>query len=409
MTESLETTSPDPTRSGNSDTGATPGYTVPKQVNDMWREKPVRRFSMRDGREAWLVTGRAEVRTVLADPRFSRVEARRLDAVMSPAVIFTRPGILDMDPPEHTRLRRLVAGEFSARRMRALRPRIQQIADELIGTMKAAGPPADLAEGLSYPLPIAVICEILGVPYADRERFRAWADRVSAPGTQPQEAMAALRSLFDYMGGLVDDKHAHPDGSLLHGLVTARDEQGRLDNEELVTLGCGLLLAGYETTATMLGKGLLALLDNPDQLAVVRSDPRAVPAAVSEVLRHVTPGVDPHTGLIRATTADVELGGTVIPAHSVVVACNTAANFDPATFRDPDRFDVTRENAAAHLTFGHGMHRCVGAQLAQIELEAAFAALFPAIPGLRLAVPADEITYTQSTLIRGLRSLPVLW
>ncbi|WP_216827185.1 cytochrome P450 [Streptomyces sp. SAI-097] len=364
---------------------------------------------MRDGREAWLVTGMAEVRTVLADPRFSRVEARRLGAVMSPAVIFTKPGILDMDPPDHTRLRRLVTGEFSARRMRGLRPRIQRIADELIGAMKAAGPPADLAEGLSYPLPIAVICEILGVPYADRERFRVWADRVSAPGTQPQEAMAALRSLFDYMGGLVDDKRAHPDGSLLHGLVAARDEQGRLDNEELVTLGCGLLLAGYETTATMLGKGLLALLDNPDQLAVVRRDPRAVPAAVSEVLRHVTPGVDPHNGLIRATTADVDLGGTTIPAHSVVVACNTAANFDPAAFRDPDRFDVTREDATAHLTFGHGMHRCVGAQLAQIELEVAFAALFPAIPGLRLAVPADEITYTHTALIRGLRSLPVLW
>ncbi|WP_307167332.1 cytochrome P450 [Streptomyces rishiriensis] len=351
----------------------------------------------------------AQVRAVLADPRFGRVEARRLGAVVSPAVIFTKPGILDMDPPEHTRLRRLLAGAFSARRIRSLRPRIQQIADGLIETMKEAGPPADLAEGLSYPLPIAVICEILGVPYADREIFRAWADRVSAPGTQPEEAMSALRSLFDYMGGLVEDKRAHPDGSLLHGLVTARDEQGRLDDEELVTLGCGLLLAGYETTATMLGKGLLALLDHPDQLAAVRADPGSVPAAVSEVLRYVTPGVDPHAGLIRATTTDVELGGTTIPAHSVVIACNAAANFDPATFLDPDRFDITRERAAEHLAFGHGMHRCVGAQLARIELEVAFGTLFTAIPGLRPAVPCDEIVYIEGTLIRGLRSLPVLW
>ncbi|MFJ9412557.1 cytochrome P450 [Streptomyces sp. NPDC101227] len=409
MAEMLEMTSPDPAGKGNSETGVTPGYTVPAQVNAMWREAPVRRITTRDGRDAWLVTGMAQVRAVLADPRFGRVEARRLGAVMSPAVIFTKPGILDMDPPEHTRLRRLVAGAFSARRIRSLRPRIQQMADELIETMKAVGPPADLAEGLSYPLPIAVICEILGVPYADRELFRAWADRVSAPGTQPEEAMSALRSLFDYMGGLVEDKRVHPDGSLLHGLVTARDEQGRLDDEELVTLACGLLLAGYETTATMLGKGLLALLDNPDQLATVRADPGAVPAAVSEVLRYVTPGVDPHTGLIRATTTDVELGGTTIPAHSVVIACNSAANFDPATFQDPDRFDVTREGAAEHLAFGHGMHRCVGAQLAQIELEVAFGTLFTVIPGLRLAVSSDEIVYTKGTLIRGLRSLPVIW
>ncbi|MFB7507876.1 cytochrome P450 [Streptomyces broussonetiae] len=369
----------------------------------------MRKITTRDGRDAWLVTGMAQVRAVLADPRFGRAEARRLGAVMSPAVIFTKPAILDMDPPEHTRLRRLVAGAFSAHRIRRFRPRIQQITDELIAEMVAAGPPADLAESLSYPLPIAVICEILGVPYADRELFRGWADRVSAPGTKPDEAISALRSLFEYMGGLVEDKRAHPDDSLLHALVTARDEQDRLDDDELMTLGCGLLLAGYETTASMLGKGLLALLDNPDQLATVGADPAAVPVAVDEVLRYVTPGVDPHTGLIRATTTDVDLGGTTIPAHSVVIACNSAANFDPATFPHPDRFDVAREGAGEHLAFGYGMHRCVGAQLARIELEVAIGTLFTSIPGLRLAVPSDEIVYSDGTLLRGLRSLPVTW
>ncbi|MFF5496711.1 cytochrome P450 [Streptomyces aquilus] len=392
----------------NCDTTA-PGYTVTAQVNELWRQKPVRRITAKDGRDAWLVTEMAQVRAVLADPRFSRVEARRLGAVTSPAVIFTKPGILDTDPPEHTRLRRLVAGAFSARRIRRLRPRIQQLADELIAATSAAGAPADLQETLVYPLPLAVICEILGVPYGDRALFREWTDRVGNPGVRPEEAISALRSLFAYMGGLVEDKRAHPDGSLLHGLVTARDEQDRLDDDELVTLGCGLLLAGYETTATMLGKGLLALLDHPEQLAALRDDPGVVPAAVDEVLRYVTPGVDPHTGLIRATTTDVDLGGTTIPAHSVVIACNTAANFDPAVFPDPGRFDVTREGAAEHLAFGHGMHRCVGAQLARIQLEVVFGTLFTAIPGLRLAVPAAEIGYRENTLLRGLRSLPVRW
>ena len=409
MVDIPEATPPDLTEKLNSGAGATPGYTVPAQVNEMWREAPVRRITTRDGRDAWLVTGMAQVRAVLADPRFGRVEARRLGAVMSPAVIFTKPAILDLDPPEHTRLRRLVAGAFSAHRIRRLRPRIQQIADELVAAMVEAGSPADLAESLSYPLPITVICEILGVPYADRDLFRGWADSVSAPGAKPEEAMAALQSLFGYMGGLVDDKRAHPDDSLLHELVTARDEQDRLDDDELMTLGCGLLLAGYETTASMLGKGLLALLDNPDQLAKVRTAPEAVPTAVDEVLRYVTPGVDPHTGLIRAATTDVDLDGTTIPAHSVVIACNSAANFDPAVFPEPGRFDATRAGAAEHLAFGYGMHRCVGAQLARIELEVAFDTLFTAIPGLRLAVPANEIAYSDGALLRGLRSLPVAW
>jgi cytochrome P450 len=385
-------------------------YTTPEPVRAMWRQCPVREVTTASGGSAWLVTGMEQVRAVLSDERFSRAEARRLGAVIGPAAVFSRPGINDLDAPEHTRQRRLVAAAFTARRIRALRPRIQQLADELIADLVAAGPPADLTAGLSYSLPIATICEILGVPYADKERFTSWADRVvSLNAYPPEEAMAALRALIEYTAELIATKRREPDDSLLHALITARDEADRLTEDELINLGCGLLLAGYESTATMLGKGLIALLDNSDQLDRLRADPSLVPNAVEEVLRYATLGVRPHGGLIRATTDDVELDGVTIPAHTVVHAANPAANFDPATFPDADRFDITRPNAADHVTFGYGMHRCLGAQLARMELEVAFGSVLAAFPGLRLAGSVADVRYTSGKLITGVRELRVTW
>ncbi|WP_242886334.1 cytochrome P450 [Actinomadura litoris] len=386
------------------------GYTTPAAVRELWRQAPVRAFTTESGERRWLVTGMEQVRAVMADPRFSRAEARRLGAAIGPAAVFRNTGINDLDPPEHTRLRRLVAGAFSARRIRALRPRVQQITAELIAPLAAAGPPADLAAGLCYPLPVTVICEILGVPDEDRERFRGWAERVVSTGAYPpEEALAALKAMVGYMAELVEAKRRDPDESLLQDLITARDERDRLSEDELVTLGCGLLLAGGESTATMLGKGLVALMDNPGQLALLRSDPSLVPSAVDEVLRYATLGVHPYGGHIRATVGDVDLDGTTIPAHSVVHACLPAANLDPKAFPDPDRFDVTREGAADHVAFGYAMHRCLGAQLAKLELEVAIGAVLAAFPGLRLTVPVEDVPYKHGFLITGLRALPVTW
>jgi cytochrome P450 len=385
------------------------GYTTPPEVRDLWREARVRQVPVPATGHGWQVTGMEEVRFVLSDRRFSRAEARRLGAVIGPAAVFRTPGMNDLDAPEHTRLRRLIAGAFSAHRIRALRPRIQQITDELLGAVVAQGPPADLID-VCRQVPLAVICEILGVPIQDRTRFAGWAERVTSTGAHPpEEAMTALEAMRDYMAELVAGKRRRPDDSLLHALVVARDEQDRLSEDELVGIGCGLLLAGNESTATMLAKGLIALFDHPDQLALLRADPSLVPSAVDEILRYATLGFRPHGGHLRGTTSAVEVGGVAVPAHSLVLACLPAANLDPAAFPDPDQFDVTRRGAADHVAFGYGAHRCLGAQLARTELEVVIGTVLTALPAVRLTVPVEEIPYREGFLIVGVGTLPVVW
>lgn len=386
------------------------GYAVPPAVVDGWREQPVREIALDSGERAWLVTDMALVRSLLTDPRFSRAEAHRLGIRNNQSAIFTRKNILDLDPPEHSRLRRLVASAFSAKRIRGLRPRIQQLTEARLDAIAQQRPPLDLNSWLCFPLPIAVICEILGVPYADRDRFRDWSARVMATTAYTQqEQQAALDSLTGYIGGLVAEKRREPDDSLLQALITARDENDRLDEDELVNLGFGLLVAGHETTANMLGKGLVALLDHPRQLAALRADPGSVRSVVEEVLRYVPLGINPTGGLLRVTTCEVELGGVTIPPGSRVLANTQAANRDPATFPEPDHLDGSRAESEKHVTFGHGPHHCLGAQLARMELEIAFTSLLGRFPDLRLAVPVEELTYRGGMLIPGLDALPVTW
>ncbi|WP_327418316.1 cytochrome P450 [Streptomyces sp. NBC_01233] len=387
-------------------------YSVPTAVREFWREAPVREVSTEDGGKAWLVSGMAEVRTVLSDPRFSRAEAHRRGTGTGRAAVFSRPGMHDLDPPEHTRLRQAAASAFSVRRIRALRPRVEQITGELLAGVHDAGPPADLNAALCFPLPVAVICEILGVPYEDRHRFRPWSEQITSTNAYPPEqAMEARRALVAYIAELAADADRCPEGSLLRDLATARDVQGRLNEEEVVQIVFGVLVAGHETTANMLGKGLVALLDHPDQFAAVRADPSLVPSVIDEVLRYVvlSASTDPHEGLHLVTTCEVELGGVTIPAHSVVLASPSAANLDPRAFPEPDRFDLGRANASDHVAFGHGLHRCLGAQLARLELEVAYTALLREFPGLRLEVPVSELAYTSGMVLKGLRALPVTW
>ncbi|MFD4946784.1 cytochrome P450 [Streptomyces sp. NPDC058409] len=385
---------------------------MPSSVREFWRQAPVREVTTQDGGKAWLVTGMAEVRAVLSDSRFSRAEAHRRGAGTGRAAVFARPGMHDLDPPEHTRLRQAATGAFSLRRIRALRPRVEEITAELIAGVRDTGPPADINAAVCFPLPIAVICEILGVPYEDRHLFRPWSEQITSTNAYPPEqAMQARRELVAYLTGLAADVHRCPEGSLLRDLVTARDVEGRLSEEEVVQIVFGVLVAGHETTANMIGKGLVALLDHSDQFAAVRTDPSLVPDIIDEVLRYVvlSPSTDPHEGLHLVTTDEVDLGGLTIPAHSAILVSPTAANLDARTFPVPDRFDLKRANADAHVAFGYGAHRCLGAQLARLELEVAYTSLLRELPGLRLDVPVSELTYTSGMLLKGLKALPVTW
>jgi len=311
-----------------------------------------------------------------------------------------------MDPPEHTRLRKLVASAFTARRAEALRPRVAGIVNELIDAMLGRPQPADLVAGFSLPLPAQVICEMLGVPAADVEQFHAWSDAIIGDWQRDSgEIMTAAAELYGYFGTLIETKRAQPADDLTSALIAARDDADRLSEHELTAMCCGLLIAGHETTANQINLSLLLLLDHPGQVAVLRADPGLIPGAVEELLRCTRLGGLPPA---RVTREDIQLGGVVIPAGELVIPLYSTANRDPSVFTDPDRFDVTRE-AASHLAFGAGVHHCLGAQLARVELQEAFRGLIGRLPGLRLAVPASDLEFKPGMAIHSLRELPVRW
>ncbi|MFD9243507.1 cytochrome P450 [Streptomyces sp. NPDC059556] len=365
---------------------------------------PVRPVSGPGGRPGYLVTGYAEAREALGDARLSKDTAaffagKQSGRRLHPAVAHT---MLAADPPQHTRLRRLVTKAFTTGAVARLRPFIARVTDELLDQWPADGP-LDLVAGLAVPLPVIVICELLGVPQADRPQVRRWSAQLFAAG-EPDVIDGASHAMADYMTALVAAKRHDPGSALLDRLIAARDGDDHLSEAELVSLAVLLLVAGHETTANALGNALLALLQHPVALDRLRSEPDAVPAALDELLRFDSAV---STATFRFTTEAVELGGTEIPAGVPVTVALGAANRDPARFPSPDHLDLDR-NAAAHLAFGHGMHRCVGAPLAKAEAEIALRALLTRFPGVRLAVPADRLEWRHTRLVRGLASLPVL-
>ena len=374
--------------------------------------EPVARVRLPYGEPGWLVTRYADARTVYGDPRFSRAASVDRD---QPRVAprDTEGGILSMDPPEHTRLRRLVAKAFTARRVEQLRPRVVEIADGLIDAMVADGPPADLVERLALPLPVTVICELLGVPVADRHRFHVWSDAVVSTTKLPPEQIAAYHGeLRMYIAEQVvvggARRRARPtDDDLLGALVKARDEGDSLSEEELVGLVVALLVAGHETTASQIPNFVYALQTHPDQWRLLVDQPELVPDAVEELMRWVPLGAA--AAFPRYTTVDVELSGTVVPAGEPVLVSAASANRDERAFPDGDRLDITRDRATTHLGFGHGAHHCLGAPLARVELEVALATLVRRLPGLRFAVPEEEIPWKAGLFVRGPLSLPVAW
>ncbi|MEV6161394.1 cytochrome P450 [Streptomyces sp. NPDC052052] len=361
------------------------------------------RVQMEYGEPAWLVTRYADARLVLGDPRFSRAAGASHD---EPRQSEGRRdgGMLGMDPPDHTRLRSLVAKAFTVRQVEKLRPQVRELTAGLLDDMEAAGPPADLVDRYALPLPVAVICRMLGVPTEDRPRFRVWSDAALSTSSLTAEEFDANRDeLRAYMAKLIADHRASPQDDLMTALIEARDGGDRLSERELVDLCMGLLVAGHETTASQIPNFVLTLLDHPDQLARLRAEPELITGAVEELMRFVPLGSG--AGQARYATEDIEVGGTLVRAGSPVLVAIGAANRDALRFTAPGVLDFSRESNQ-HLGFGHGVHHCLGAPLARMELQEALLALITRFPGLRLA---GDVTWKSEMLVRGPRVMPVGW
>jgi cytochrome P450 len=371
------------------------------------RQAPVLRVALPGDASGWLVTGFEQVREVLVDPRFSRALAASPDRDKRGLEVVISKSLLGLDPPEHTRLRKLVAGTFTARRMRELVPQVAAIVDELIDGLLAGPRPADLVDAFSQLLPVQVICQMLGVPPDDRDRFRTWSESLLGDWDRDlDEIEAALDAMRGYLVELIAAKRAEPADDLISALIEIRDREDRLSEDELVYMCLGILLGGHETTATQANLSLLALLAHPSQLALLRSDPARLPGAIEELMRFVQ--LSASLPPARVTAQEVTLGGVTIPAGEMVFPHFGLANRDPSVFPDPDDLDITRPHGS-HVGFGFGAHHCLGAQLARTELQEAFRGLLGRLPGLRLAREAGELRYKEKMAITSVEELPVTW
>ncbi|MCW6007347.1 cytochrome P450 [Micromonospora sp. CPCC 205371] len=353
-----------------------------------------------DGSQVWLVTRYADVRAALADPRLSLDKRNAVGWAgfsLPPAL---DANLLNMDPPQHTRIRSLVNRAFTGRRVAAMRPRVQELTDELLGALGGGG--ADLIAGLAEPLPIAVIGELFGVPPADRWQLREWTNTMMTPPS-PAAARDAITAISGFFVDLIAARRAAPADDLLSAMIEARDSGDRLSEDELTSLAFLVLFAGYENSVNMIGNGVLALLRAPDQLAELRADPSLLPAAVEELLRYDVPAT---VAIRRFPVEDLTIGGVAIAKGETVLLGVAAANHDPDRFTDPDRLDLTRADNA-HLSLGHGIHYCLGAPLARLEGQIAIGSLISRFPRLALAVPADELRWRPSFRSHALVSLPV--
>ncbi|MFF7700554.1 cytochrome P450 [Streptomyces lydicus] len=355
------------------------------------------------GEPAWLVTRYAEARFVLGDQRFSRAASALHDEPRQSEGRRTS-GILGMAPPDHTRLRTLVAKAFTVRQVEKLRPQVVALTHELLDELEAAGPPADLVDRFALPIPVAVICRLLGVPPEDRPRFRVWSDAaLSTSSLTSEEFDANQEELRAYMRQLIQEHRHAPQDDLMTALIDARDVGDRLSELELVDLCVGILVAGHETTATQIPNFVLALLDHPEQLALLRERPDLIGNAVEELLRFVPLGSG--ASQPRYATEDIDVGGTLVRAGTPVLVAVGAANRDALRFDAPGTLDIAR-SGNQHLGFGHGVHHCLGAPLARLELQEALGALLTRFPKLHVA---GDVEWKSQMLVRGPRVLPVGW
>ncbi|GGT22891.1 cytochrome P450 [Nonomuraea spiralis] len=373
------------------------------------KEEPVSRVRLWDGTTPWLVTAYEDVRAVLADPRVG-VDVAEPGFPHTNAVSKARDArmktLMQMDAPEHTAHRRLLTADFMVKKMEALRPRIQRVVDDLIDDLLAGPNPADLVEALALPVPSLVICELLGVPYADRAFFQRVAGELVMDEGDPARALAAGEELNAYLEALVAAKSADPGEDVLSRLAVEQYGTGAMTLREIATMGQLLLVAGHDTTANMIALGTAALLANPGQLAAVRDgDPALVANAVEELLRYLS---ITHTEARRVAREDLEIGGRLIRKGEGIVVVKSTANRDPSAFPDPDVLDV-RRRVRHHVAFGYGVHQCLGQPLARVELQVVYGTLYRRIPTLALATPPSELAFKQQAVFYGVRELPVTW
>jgi len=365
--------------------------------------------------EIWLATRYDDAIAILKDPRF--VKDRRKVSLPGDERAFTDEGVsvinrfltfrrdmLTADPPDHTRLRGLVSKAFTPRMIEQLRPRIQQISGELLDAVQEQGK-MDLIADFAFPLPITVISEMLGIPPADRRQFRAWSQTIitDAVGPQPEEALAALEAFVQYIKTLLSEKRAHPGSDLISGLIQAEERGDTLNETELISTIFLLIVAGHETTVNLIGNGILALLQHPEQMRLLRADSSLLPPAIEELLRCTVPVL---LSTPRWASEDISLHGRVIRKGETVFVSLVAANTDPRQFPNPELLDIAREENQ-HVAFGKGIHYCLGAPLARLEGQIAIGTLLQRFPDLRLASEPEQLTWTQSPILRGLTSLPL--
>ena len=376
----------------------------------------VHRASLADGHDAWLVVRFEEAMAALNDPRLSKdmhaalASGSNVVAEGLPGPEFARH-MLTVDPPDHTRLRRLVAAAFSPRRVEALRPRVRSIAEDLLDEVAASGPESrvDLVSAFAFPLPFTVICELLGVPQTERARLGQQFSKLLVPTSTEEEyaqAKKASDAVVAMLKALVAAKEADPGDDLVSALISARDGDDRLNSQELLSTIFQLMVAGHDTTASLIGNSVVALFRNPEQLSKLRSDPAKIRAAVEEFLRYDAPV--PHA-TFRYTVEPVTIGGVTIPAGSQVIICMAAANRDSDRYANPESLDVDRV-VGRHLAFGYGIHHCLGAPLARMEGEIALGSLLRRFPELALAVPSEQLRWGHGDglVLRGLSELPVI-
>ncbi|WCN82641.1 cytochrome P450 [Micromonospora sp. LH3U1] len=376
----------------------------------MTRENPVGKVRIWDGSTPWFITRHADQRALLNDPRLSINEKRPGYPHMTRSRAAGAPHhpalITNTDPPEHTRLRRTVNAPFMVKRVEALRPRIQEVLDNLIDEMLAGPNPTDLVQALGLPVPTMVITEILGAPYEDHELFQTTSHKLVSHEATPEEAQEAAQALGGYIGDLFQRRLSDPGDDVLSEMA-GRVKVGEMTPQEAITMAMAILIAGHETSASMISLGTLALLRNPDQLALLREndDPKFVANAVEELLRYLT---IVHTGIRRIANEDIELHGKVIKAGDGVIFDLSGANWDAEEFPDPERLDLRRP-ARQHHAFGYGAHQCLGQSLARVELQVVYGTLYKRIPTLALAVPFEEVEFAMEGVAYGLKSLPVTW
>ncbi|CAM5393073.1 cytochrome P450 [Streptomyces abikoensis] len=381
-------------------------YQPPAGYDTLAGRGPLTHVTLYDGRVVWLVTGHTEARSLLTDPRVSSDRRNPAFPVFAPraedqaSVVVP---LLGVDDPEHARQRRMLIPRFTVKHANALRPRIQLIVDNLIDTMLAKGSSAELVSAFSLPVPSMVICSLLGVPYADHDYFEGCSRRLLSAPTSA-EAVAARDDLRDYLHRLVARKEAEPGEGLLDELIADRLPDGQVDRDELVMMALLLLIAGHETTSNMISLGVYTLLEHPEQLAALRTDPGLMPAAVEELLRFLSIA----DGLVRVATEDIEIAGRTVRAGDGIMIGTSLVNRDAAAYPEPGALDV-RRSARHHVAFGYGVHQCLGQNLARAEMEIALGTLFTRIPDLHLAVAPDEVPVKPGDTLQGLYALPVAW